>query len=269
MTDGAAIAKACGDGVPRGGNRPVVASCAASLAMAARGGRAGGRGGRDRRRMPAVKPTWSCRTSAVTFSAASTATRCSRRAGRLRARAGLRAGDHTAAQEPAGAPVDARDLGADLRDVQDLSDPAGQVPADPRGLHRDDHRVLLRRAAALPLTKVAIILLFSLVGIAGSYGVAWFGIRVNTYANSRTAFAALQGKPYPVLRDSAQGGHEHRDAAHQRRAGDHARSSCCSFPATTPARASSASRSASRSARRRCASRAASSRRSPTSAPTS
>jgi K(+)-stimulated pyrophosphate-energized sodium pump len=48
-----------------------------------------------------------------------------------------------------------------------------------------------------PLTKVAIILFFSLVGIAGSYGVAWFGIRVNTYANSRTAFAALQGKPYP------------------------------------------------------------------------
>ena len=42
-----------------------------------------------------------------------------------------------------------------------------------------------------------IILLFSLVGIAGSYGVAWFGIRVNTFANSRTAFAALRGKPYP------------------------------------------------------------------------
>ncbi len=47
------------------------------------------------------------------------------------------------------------------------------------------------------LAKVAIILLFSLVGIAGSYGVAWFGIRVNTYANSRTAFAALGGKPFP------------------------------------------------------------------------
>jgi K(+)-stimulated pyrophosphate-energized sodium pump len=42
-----------------------------------------------------------------------------------------------------------------------------------------------------------IILGFSLVGIAGSYGVAWFGIRVNTFANSRTAFAALRGKPYP------------------------------------------------------------------------
>jgi K(+)-stimulated pyrophosphate-energized sodium pump len=49
----------------------------------------------------------------------------------------------------------------------------------------------------LPALKVAIILGFSLVGIAGSYSVAWFGIRVNTYANSRTAFAALQGKPYP------------------------------------------------------------------------
>ena len=45
---------------------------------------------------------------------------------------------------------------------------------------------------------VIIILLFSLVGIAGSYGVAWFGIRVNTFANSRTAFAGLRGKPYPI-----------------------------------------------------------------------
>src|SRR6266496_3707081 len=46
--------------------------------------------------------------------------------------------------------------------------------------------------------RVVIILLFSLVGIAGSYGVAWFGIRVNTFANSRTAFAGLRGKPYPI-----------------------------------------------------------------------
>lgn len=45
--------------------------------------------------------------------------------------------------------------------------------------------------------KVAIILLFSLIGIGGSYGVAWFGIRINTFANSRTAFASLEGKPYP------------------------------------------------------------------------
>ncbi len=53
---------------------------------------------------------------------------------------------------------------------------------------------LLLQFAAM---KVAIILLFSLVGIAGSYGVAWFGIRINTFANSRTAFASLRGKPYP------------------------------------------------------------------------
>jgi K(+)-stimulated pyrophosphate-energized sodium pump len=43
-----------------------------------------------------------------------------------------------------------------------------------------------------------VILLFSLIGMGGSYGVAWFGIRVNTFANSRTAFAGLRGKPYPV-----------------------------------------------------------------------
>ncbi len=46
--------------------------------------------------------------------------------------------------------------------------------------------------------KVAVIIGFSLVGIAGSYGVAWFGIRVNTFANSRTAFASLKGKPFPT-----------------------------------------------------------------------
>src|SRR6476469_3368471 len=46
--------------------------------------------------------------------------------------------------------------------------------------------------------RVVIILLFSLVGIAGSYGVAWFGIRVNTFANSRTAFASLEGRPFPL-----------------------------------------------------------------------
>jgi K(+)-stimulated pyrophosphate-energized sodium pump len=46
--------------------------------------------------------------------------------------------------------------------------------------------------------RVVIILLFSLIGIAGSYGVAWFGMRINTLANSRTAFASLQGRPFPV-----------------------------------------------------------------------
>jgi K(+)-stimulated pyrophosphate-energized sodium pump len=46
--------------------------------------------------------------------------------------------------------------------------------------------------------RVVVILLASLVGIAGSYGVAWFGIRINTFANSRTAFASLKGKPFPT-----------------------------------------------------------------------
>jgi K(+)-stimulated pyrophosphate-energized sodium pump len=47
-----------------------------------------------------------------------------------------------------------------------------------------------------PPLKVGVILLFSLIGMAGSYSVAWFGIRINTLANSRTAFASLTGKPY-------------------------------------------------------------------------
>jgi K(+)-stimulated pyrophosphate-energized sodium pump len=57
-----------------------------------------------------------------------------------------------------------------------------------------------------PAMKVAVILLFSLIGIAGSYAVAWFGIRVNTFANSRTAFASLRGKPYPCYAIPLQAG---------------------------------------------------------------
>ncbi|MBY0496229.1 MAG: sodium-translocating pyrophosphatase [Cyanobacteria bacterium] len=47
-------------------------------------------------------------------------------------------------------------------------------------------------------SRIAIVILFSLIGIGGSYGVAWYGIRINTLANSRTAFASLQGKAFPV-----------------------------------------------------------------------
>ena len=50
----------------------------------------------------------------------------------------------------------------------------------------------------LPPSKIAIVLLFSLIGMAGSYGVAWYGIRINTFANSRTAFSSLAGKGFPV-----------------------------------------------------------------------
>lgn len=54
--------------------------------------------------------------------------------------------------------------------------------------------------------KVAVVIAFSLIGMAGSYSVAWFGIRVNTFANSRTAFAALRGRPLPVSRIPLQSG---------------------------------------------------------------
>ncbi|OIP36158.1 MAG: sodium-translocating pyrophosphatase [Deltaproteobacteria bacterium CG2_30_66_27] len=47
--------------------------------------------------------------------------------------------------------------------------------------------------------KVGIIVVFSIIGILGSYSVAWFGIRMNTYANSRSAFCSLRGKPYPTM----------------------------------------------------------------------
>jgi K(+)-stimulated pyrophosphate-energized sodium pump len=58
----------------------------------------------------------------------------------------------------------------------------------------------------LDAERVAMIVAFSLVGIAGSYGVAWFGIRINTYANSRAAFASLAGKPFPVYAIPLQAG---------------------------------------------------------------
>ncbi len=58
----------------------------------------------------------------------------------------------------------------------------------------------------LDAVKVLTIIAFSIVGILGSYGVAWFGIRMNTYANSRAAFASLQGKPLPVYEIPLQSG---------------------------------------------------------------
>jgi K(+)-stimulated pyrophosphate-energized sodium pump len=56
------------------------------------------------------------------------------------------------------------------------------------------------------VVQVAVILAFSVIGIAGSYVVAWFGIRVNTFANSRTAFASLRGKPFPCYAIPLQAG---------------------------------------------------------------
>jgi len=47
--------------------------------------------------------------------------------------------------------------------------------------------------------RVLVIVIFSIIGILGSYSVAWFGMRINTLANSRTAFASLGGKPFPTM----------------------------------------------------------------------
>jgi K(+)-stimulated pyrophosphate-energized sodium pump len=57
-----------------------------------------------------------------------------------------------------------------------------------------------------PFSRIVIILLFSLIGIGGSYGVAWYGIRINTLANSRTAFASLKGHAFPVCDIPLQAG---------------------------------------------------------------
>ncbi len=58
----------------------------------------------------------------------------------------------------------------------------------------------------LDAMRVVTILAFSVLGILGSYGVAWFGIRMNTFANSRTAFASLKGKPLQVYEIPLQAG---------------------------------------------------------------
>ena len=115
---------------------------------------------------------------------------------------------------------------------------------------------------------VLVILASSVLGILGSYGVAWFGIRINTYANSRAAFASLRGNSLQTLLIPLPFGHEHRPAAGLRGTGLHDRHPAVHSLAPSPARASSVSPSANRLAPRRCASAAASSPRLPTSAPT-
>ena len=100
---------------------------------------------------------------------------------------------------------------AHLRDLQDVPDHAGQVhPRCSRCFIGAIMVVYFGVLQHMEAAKVVTILFFSLIGIAGSYGVAWFGIRVNTFANSRTAFAAPPRQAVPDLRHPAQGRHEHR-----------------------------------------------------------
>jgi len=70
-------------------------------------------------------------------------------------------------------------------------------PPEPGGLAGAE--TVAHEAAISPAATVALVLFFSIVGMAGSYAVAWYGIRVNTYANARTAFASLRGEPWDVV----------------------------------------------------------------------
>ena len=113
-----------------------------------------------------------------------------------------------------------------------------------------------------------IILLASILGILGSYGVAWFGIRINTVSNSRTAFSALKGNPLATLGIPLRSG---MSVGLLLVAVELFFMICILIflPRTWSAPASSVSPSANPSAPACCASAAASSPRSPTSAPTS
>ena len=141
-----------------------------------------------------------------------------RRPGGLRARARLRPGHLLAAQEHGGSRVDAGDLGADLRDLQDVPAAAGQVPADSRAVHRRHHRRVLRAPAAL-------------LGLEGRHhpglqpGRHRRQLRRRVVRHPREHLRQLPDRlrqparqALSLLRDPAQGRHEHRHDAHQRRA---------------------------------------------------
>ena len=173
------------------------------------------------------------------------------------------------AEEPAGPPVDARGLRADLRDGEDLPRHPVQVHRHPLGLHRGHHRRLLRRALrglragqgghhpALQPDRHRRLVRRGLVRHPGEH------LREQPHRLRQPPRQAL-----PHLRHPAPGRHVDRHDAHQRRADHHALHPPL-HGRRSPAPASSASPSASRWAPPRCASPAASSPRSPTSAPTS
>jgi len=76
---------------------------------------------------------------------------------------------------------------------------SGSVSAEQWKQHGE---VITKVAAPVPIEpvlKLIYVLLFAVVGMGGSYAVAWYGIRINTYANCRTAFASLRGEPWDVV----------------------------------------------------------------------
>ena len=160
-----------------------------------------------------------------------------------------------------------------LGNLQNLPVHAGQIPGHPLGADRGLHGCLFRlpwnsRTQTRLSAHVLVILLASVLGILGSYGVAWFGIRINTVSNSRTAFSALKGNPFATLVHPAALRHERRPAA--RRGGIVLHDLHPDVPAARTGRPLLHRFRHRRIARRLAcsASAAASSPRSPTSAPT-
>ena len=103
-------------------------------------------------------------------------------------------------QESAGTQGHAGCFPDHLGNLQDLSFPAGQIPHGFVGSDRYLYDLLLWRSVQECLQReIVIILICSIVGILGSYVVAWFGIRINTVANSRAAFASLSGDPLNIV----------------------------------------------------------------------
>ena len=136
----------------------------------------------------------------------------------LHFRAAVRAGAVHAAQEPAGAPRHARNVGTDLRDLQDLPGDAGQVPGDPVGVHRGGDRALLRRAAEGGILRRHGAD-HSRLQRGGHPGQLRRGL-VRHPGELLRQFARrirrTEGQTLPVLRHPDQVGHEHRHGADQR-----------------------------------------------------
>ena len=152
----------------------------------------------------------------------------------VRSRSRIRARDLHAAQEHGGPSLDARSVGADLRDLQDVSADSGQVPADPLGVHRrrgggvlrqagHDHRPRdPRRGAWVPDRPRR-----DHPALQSDRNGGKLRGRLVRYPGQHLRQLACgvrepQGQAVSLLPDSAQGGHEYRHAADQRGAGDHA-----------------------------------------------
>jgi K(+)-stimulated pyrophosphate-energized sodium pump len=76
---------------------------------------------------------------------------------------------------------------------------SGQLTKEQWASHGETITEIAAPTPIPPPLKVVYVLLFAIVGMGGSYAVAWYGIRVNTYANCRTAFASLRGEPWDVV----------------------------------------------------------------------